>query len=223
MILQQIIQEITTLNDTITQTQASLDSANVTIAQLNTDKNNLQQSMQSTIDGLTVDKSNLQSTLQSTTGTLNATINNLNTTIAQLKANPPITLQQVKAQRIIGSALTFDYENVPYKFNTDWDTDKTFDCSGFTLICFKVGAGITLPRNSRQQSEVGVDVAFEDMKPGDLLFYDFDHDGTITHVSMYIGDGKIIQTNTPQSGINVQNSTWNKAAIVKIKRVNELV
>lgn len=126
--------------------------------------------------------------------------------------------RQQKVQRVIGVAMLFDYEKVPYKFDTTWDHDKTFDCSAFMQIIWKVGADVALPRTSREQATFGAAVTFEERAPGDLFLYDFNHDGRITHVAMYIGDGQIIETNTPATGINIQSDNWNRGAIVACRR-----
>ena len=76
---------------------------------------------------------------------------------------------------------------------------KHFDCSGFTQFVYRQ-CGIVLPRNAREQIYTGEEVPydFDQMQPGDLLFY-----GTpatakkkmvVAHVAMYYGDKKIIHS-----------------------------
>lgn len=65
------------------------------------------------------------------------------------------------------------------------------DCSGFCQLVYKIH-GIKIPRDSRQQAEVGKSVSFVDeAKPGDLLFFD-DERGYISHVGMMFSRGLII-------------------------------
>ncbi len=75
---------------------------------------------------------------------------------------------------------------------------KAMDCSGFTKTVYFM-QGILLPRDASQQVKVGkpihIDKKFSKLKRGDLLFFGSKRkDGTdrITHVAIYIGDGKII-------------------------------
>ena len=75
---------------------------------------------------------------------------------------------------------------------------KMMDCSGFTKTVFFMN-GITLPRDASQQVLVGKKIKLDDdfsrLKPGDLLFFGINRkDGTerITHVAIYMGNGKII-------------------------------
>lgn len=64
------------------------------------------------------------------------------------------------------------------------------DCSSFVQQCY-ASAGFSLPRTSREQATRGTQITLDQAKPGDLLFY-ADATGTIDHVVMYLGDGKIL-------------------------------
>lgn len=58
-----------------------------------------------------------------------------------------------------------------------------FDCSGFTQWVFR-DIGIDIPRVSRDQARVGEYVSFEDLKKGDMVFFDTKKikRGIVTHV-----------------------------------------
>ena len=75
-----------------------------------------------------------------------------------------------------------------------------FDCSGLMLYAFN-GAGISLPRVSRNQFNAGRKVPISDLRPGDLVFYK-NGGAPIHHVAMFIGDGKMIEA--PYTGANVR-------------------
>lgn len=75
---------------------------------------------------------------------------------------------------------------------------KGFDCSGYTKSIFAYH-GYLLPRDASQQVHAGklidTDKTWKNLIPGDLLFFGkYRDDGSerITHVAMYMGDGKII-------------------------------
>jgi cell wall-associated NlpC family hydrolase len=68
-----------------------------------------------------------------------------------------------------------------------------FDCSGLTQFAYRA-AGINLPHNSRMQSRLGATVSKSALRPGDLVFFY----SPISHVAMYIGNGKVVQA--PQKG-----------------------
>ncbi len=69
---------------------------------------------------------------------------------------------------------------------------SSYDCSGLTQGAWKA-AGVTLPRTTWDQVNVGNRVATENLKPGDLVFFYDD----ISHVGVYIGGGKMIHAPKP--------------------------
>ncbi len=87
--------------------------------------------------------------------------------------------------------LTFgeQYLGTPYVYGGTSLTGG-IDCSSFVQQCY-ASAGFSLPRTSREQATVGTQISLDQAKPGDLLFY-ADATGTIDHVVMYLGDGKIL-------------------------------
>ncbi|HEY1973742.1 MAG TPA: NlpC/P60 family protein, partial [Pseudonocardia sp.] len=80
---------------------------------------------------------------------------------------------------------------------------STFDCSGLVYWAFK-RVGITLPRSSAAQSQVGRPVARNDLRPGDLIFFY----NPVSHVGIYAGDGKVL--NAVQSGDVVRYTDLSK-------------
>ena len=77
-----------------------------------------------------------------------------------------------------------------------------FDCSGFTAAVYGVH-GIVLPRDADDQAGTGTPVDRSRLQPGDLLFYAIGPDqGSIHHVSMYVGNGMMIQS--PATGKTVE-------------------
>ena len=77
-----------------------------------------------------------------------------------------------------------------------------FDCSGFTAAVYGVH-GIVLPRDADDQAGAGTPVDRSRLQPGDLLFYASGPDQrAIHHVSMYVGNGMMIQA--PATGRTVE-------------------
>jgi len=64
-----------------------------------------------------------------------------------------------------------------------------FDCSGYTQYIF-AQFGIALPHSADGQAQLGVPINKADLAPGDLVF--FDTGGGVSHVGIYIGDGRFI-------------------------------
>lgn len=64
-----------------------------------------------------------------------------------------------------------------------------FDCSGFTHTVYDLN-GITIPRDADAEQAAGTPVGKDELQPGDLIFYAYNHGtGSVHHVGMYIGDG----------------------------------
>ncbi|MFB6721500.1 C40 family peptidase [Kribbella sp. NPDC056345] len=78
-----------------------------------------------------------------------------------------------------------------------------WDCSGLMMGAWK-RAGIQLPHYSVAQYEQTKHIDEDELRPGDLIFWSIDPDdpGTIHHVAMYLGGGRMIHA--PRSGKPVQ-------------------
>ncbi|ONI79214.1 hypothetical protein ALI144C_25605 [Actinosynnema sp. ALI-1.44] len=79
-----------------------------------------------------------------------------------------------------------------------------FDCSGLMMWAY-AQAGVSLPRSSRAQYGVGKPVARDALQPGDLLFYGGSA-GSIHHVAMYIGGGRIVHASTTGTPVKTETS-----------------
>lgn len=72
-----------------------------------------------------------------------------------------------------------------------------FDCSGFVSYVFKEGAGVKLPRGSRDMRTLGRSVDLKSLKPGDLLFFKLNS----SHVAIYVGENRFVHA--PRTGRSV--------------------
>ena len=91
-----------------------------------------------------------------------------------------------------------DQIGVPYVWGGNGSQDGGFDCSGLTQQAWSA-AGVDIPRVTTDQFSHGdrVDTT-DELQPGDLLFYNRGPDPQPGHVTMYVGDGEMI--NAPSSG-----------------------
>ena len=80
-----------------------------------------------------------------------------------------------------------------------------FDCSGFVRYVFAHAIGLQLPSNSAAQFMAGIKVKRADMKPGDLVFFHTRGRHHISHVGIYISNGRFIHS--PNTGKSVEISS----------------
>lgn len=79
-----------------------------------------------------------------------------------------------------------------------------FDCSGFVRYVFQLGVGVELPNTSAMQYQSGEEVARNDLRSGDLVFFRT-RGKRISHVGIYLEDGRFIHA--PSSGKRVSVSS----------------
>jgi len=83
---------------------------------------------------------------------------------------------------------------------------KGADCSGFVLSVF-AHYGIRLSHSARAQANEGTKISISDLKPGDLVFY-ANSSGSINHVAIYIGGGKVVHASSSKTGIKTSNYNY---------------
>ncbi|MFB9992133.1 NlpC/P60 family protein [Deinococcus oregonensis] len=88
----------------------------------------------------------------------------------------------------------------PYVFGGT--TRAGTDCSGFVLQVF-VPLGVQLPRRSVDQAQAGLAVDAAALMPGDLVFFDTEGGGTVTHVGIYLGEDTFVNANSYRGQVAV--------------------
>ena len=94
-------------------------------------------------------------------------------------------LMKQSIQEFLGPPAT------PYRWGGT--SRRGVDCSGFTQLVYKA-QGIYLPRNSRQQVQIGMPVSMNALQFGDLIFFSKYFNDYITHVGIYIGNNKFVHS-----------------------------
>jgi cell wall-associated NlpC family hydrolase len=116
----------------------------------------------------------------------------------------PQSLPTTLADSIVATAA--EAMGRPYEFGGTGEGGEGFDCSG--LIQYAFGKhGIGLPRISTDQAREGskVDKKPEHLRPADLLTFS-NRGGAVTHVGLYIGDGRFIHSATRGVQISILSS-----------------
>lgn len=86
------------------------------------------------------------------------------------------------------------------------------DCSGFTMSVY-AHFGYGLPHSSASQSGCGRAVSLSELQPGDLVFYR--HGGSIGHVALYIGGGRVVHAQSKRTGITTSSVNYRTPACAR--------
>lgn len=138
--------------------------------------------------------------------------------LVEVKPNPSSQPKEGNyAENVISQAAM--YYRTPYEFSSDRSDSSTFDCSDFTRWAYLSALGMDIPKDSRSQATYVQSFSnrtytnIDQAQRGDLLFF-VSYKGTnpdnyigmdksignITHVGIYLGNGKIIHTASAATG-----------------------
>lgn len=112
----------------------------------------------------------------------------------QQDSAPSVSNASGKAKK----AVQFALNQVGDAYSYGGTGPDAWDCSGLTSGAWGA-AGVSLPRSSSAQAGVGQQVSTSNMSPGDLVFYY----SPISHVGIYIGNGKLVHAPNPSSSVSV--------------------
>jgi cell wall-associated NlpC family hydrolase len=114
----------------------------------------------------------------------------------------------------------YAYRGTPYRYGGAGRGG--FDCSGFTSYLYS-HKGVSLPHSARGQFAHGQKVGRSEMKPGDLVFFHTVTSG-ISHVGMYVGNGRFVHASSRRSGgvrVDSLESGYYKGAFRGARRVKK--
>ena len=102
-----------------------------------------------------------------------------------------------EVKKLAAYAKTF----VGYPYVYGGSSPSGFDCSGFTSYIYKQ-FGYSLNRTCSGQLDNGTPVAMSELQPGDLVFFQNTYKAGISHVGIYVGDGKFIHSPNSRSVVS---------------------
>jgi len=107
--------------------------------------------------------------------------------------------------------------NTPYLWGGT--TTSGIDCSGFVQRVFRLALNIELPRTSIMQSTVGSEVRREELRFGDLVFFNT-MGNRISHVGIYLGENIFAQSSS-NGGVKTSslNEDYYSSRYVTARRV----
>lgn len=122
---------------------------------------------------------------------------------AYLSASEKVSRSPAHSRSLASTAL--NYLGIKYRFGGDSPT-QGFDCSGLVRYAAEKSLGLKLPRRSSEIARLGESVKQNDLKRGDLVFFNT-RGHRFSHVGIYLGDGKFVHA--PSSGAAVRVEDMN--------------
>ena len=114
----------------------------------------------------------------------------------------PSTVSNAEPSAIIATALAL--RGTQYR-NGGSEPSGGFDCSGLVQWVF-AQHGAALPRETREQYELGKKVDQDEVKPGDLVFFKTVSKGP-SHVGIALGGGEFVHAPSSRGVVRVESFT----------------
>ena len=116
------------------------------------------------------------------------------------------------------TVCSYALHRVGYPYSQELrDSGNYYDCSSLAYYSWKDagvdishGGATTAAAEAQGIDEAGKTVSYEEMQPGDLIFYSFTSNGrykNISHVAVYVGDGKVVEALNENSGVVYRDVT----------------
>lgn len=127
----------------------------------------------------------------------------------------PAPISQSPALALVSTALAL--RGTPYR-NGGSDTEG-FDCSGFTRFVF-AQHGVHLPREVRDQFQLGEKIDRDDVAPGDLVFFNTSSHGP-SHVAIAVGRDEFVHAPSSRGVVRIEHlsSQYWARRLIGVRRV----
>ena len=115
--------------------------------------------------------------------------------------------------------VILSYLGTPYVYGGD--SKSGIDCSAFTGAVYDQSVNMKLPRTAADQVKLGQSVSLEDLKFGDLMFFNTTG-ANPSHVGIYIGDDLFAHA-SEAFGVTISSieSSYYKKRYTEARRVLE--
>lgn len=127
----------------------------------------------------------------------------------QLPAAPapaaPAPAVKPAMSEVASNMLDVAYQYIGYRYVYAGNSPRTgFDCSGFIQYVMNKN-GWSIGHSLSQQLNSGPRIAMKDLQPGDLVFFKNTFRKGLSHVGMYIGNGKFVHAESERTGVLISN------------------
>lgn len=112
----------------------------------------------------------------------------------------PITNHDADAAELILRSI--ELLGLEYRYGGSTPAEG-LDCSGFIRHVFREALGLAMPRRSEEMSQIGVAVSREDLKPGDLVFFNTLR-RPFSHVGLYVGGDRFVHAPSTGNVIRIE-------------------
>jgi cell wall-associated NlpC family hydrolase len=109
------------------------------------------------------------------------------------------------AQELVFEGL--GYLGIPYRRGGS-SPETGLDCSGLVQQVFRGALGLDMPRTAAQMAKMGDRINKDELKPGDLVFFNTMR-RTFSHVGIYIGDNQFIHAPSSGGKVRVEDMSQN--------------
>ena len=128
---------------------------------------------------------------------------------------PPVSVTPGEARsRVLAAAEK--YEHTPYVYG---GMDRRgLDCSGLVYLSYYDALGVAIPRSTWSLYSWAERISIKDALPGDLLFFTTTGSGNVSHVGIFIGNGRFIHAASegPETGViysSLDERYWSRTYI----------
>lgn len=122
--------------------------------------------------------------------------------------------QAAPGNRYAMANYAMNFIGTPYEWGGN-DETRGIDCSGFVKKMYgKIG--LNLPRTAAQQANVGQSIyRYEDLQPGDRLYFWESKRGKIGHTGIYLGNGYFVHSSVGHGGVATDylSKKWQKILV----------
>lgn len=111
-----------------------------------------------------------------------------------------VALSDSDREGVIGTAMS----RMGTRYRWGGTTPAGFDCSGFVGYVYSRN-GKRLPRTASEQSKQGQSVGKGNLKKGDLVFFRTTRSSRVSHVGIYVGEGKFVHASSGGGRVKVSS------------------